>query len=362
MKWKWPPKVSIFLLLACLLINLFSRFTPWVEKFYSLSFYKYISIFLRKLFGWIPFSLGDCLYAFAAVYIILKLIKFIRFAVGKNKKERLRAKGKLKLVKFINIAAVIYIVFNLFWGINYNRQGIASQLQLNIQDYEIADLKSINLVLAKKVNETKLQILTQNLNLKNVDSLFEKSGKAYKILGEKYSFLAYRTKSVKKSFWSLAGNYLGFTGYYNPFTGEAQVNTTVPFFSTPYTTCHEIAHQLGYAKEMEANFVGYLACKESGDPLFTYSAYLDLFRYANRNLYYYDSVAAFKAQEILNDPVKNDLAEWRRFSIKYKNPVEPYSRWLYALFLRSNQQPQGMLSYDEVTGFLIAYYKKFGEL
>ena len=362
MKWKWPPKNSIFLLTACLLIHLFSQFTPWVENFYSLSFYKYFSIFLRKLFGWIPFSLGDCLYAVAAIYILFKLVKLIRFAFGKNKYERLKARAGIKFLKFFNIAAVIYIVFNLFWGINYNREGIASQIGLNIEDYGIAELKNINLVLLQKVNETKKEIIDQKLTLIEVNPLFNKSINAYERLAIKYPFLKYSGASVKKSLWSKTGNYLGFTGYYNPFTGEAQVNTSVPFFSTPYTSCHEIAHQLGYAKEMEANFVGYLACKESKDPLFTYSAYLDLFRYANRNLYYFDSTAAFQLQEGLSAPVKEDLMEWRRFYLKYKNPVEPYTRKLYAIFLRSNQQPQGMLSYDEVTGFLIAYYKKFGEL
>ncbi len=55
------------------------------------------------------------------------------------------------------------------------------------------------------------------------------------------------------------GNYLGFTGYYNPFTGEAQVNTTVPQFLLPNIALHEMGHQIGYAKEDEANFSAYLA-------------------------------------------------------------------------------------------------------
>ncbi len=362
MKWKWPPKTSILLLTACLIVHLFSRVTPWVENFYSLGFYKYISVFLRKLFGSIPFSVGDLLYGFAAIYIIVKIIKLIRFSACKNKFERLKAKAGLKFMKLFNMAAIIYIVFNLFWGLNYNRKGIATQLGLKLEDYGITELKNINKVLLLKVNESKQQIIAQQLSLDGAEPLFKKSVDAYKNLSAKYPFLKYKSNSVKKSLWSLTGNYLGFTGYYNPFTGEAQVNTTVPFFSTPYTTCHEIAHQIGYAKEMEANFVGYLACKESKDPLLTYSAYLDLFRYANRNLYYFDSTAAFQFQNELIKAVKTDLEEWRRFSLKYKNPVEPYSRWLYAVFLRSNQQPQGMLSYDEVTGFLIAYHKKFGDL
>lgn len=362
MKWKRPPKTTIILLFACLIVHLFSRATTWVENYYSLGFYKYFSVFLRKLFGIFPFSVGDVVYAIVGIYLIIKIIKYLRFMIGKNKYERLKAKAGLKFIKLFNLAAIIYLVFNLFWGLNYNRKGIADQLGLEIKDYSIAELKNINNILLLKVNETKQEIIDKQLSLTQASPLFEHSINAYKQLAIKYPVLTYKSPTVKKSLWSLAGNYLGFTGYYNPFTGEAQVNTTVPFFSTPYTSCHEIAHQLGYAKEMEANFVGFLACKEYKNPLFTYSAYLDLFRYANRNLYYVDSTAALQLHAALIKPVKEDLADWRKFSLKYKNPVEPYSRWLYAVFLRSNQQPQGMLSYDEVTGFLIAYYKKYGEL
>ena len=90
----------------------------------------------------------------------------------------------------------------------------------------------------------------------------------------------------------VAGNYLGFLGYYNPFTGEAQVNTKVPAFIIPFTTCHEIAHQFGFASESEASFVGYLVIRSGNSPVFKYSAYFDLFGFANGELYSRDSVAA----------------------------------------------------------------------
>ena len=67
-------------------------------------------------------------------------------------------------------------------------------------------------------------------------------------------------------------------------------------------------------------------------------------------------------REQLIPEVKDDLKEWKAFNKKYRNPVEPVFRWIYGVYLRQNQQPQGVLSYDEVTGFIIAYYKKYGKL
>lgn len=162
--------------------------------------------------------------------------------------------------------------------------------------------------------------------------------------------------------WGKLGNYAGFTGYYNPFTGEAQLNTTIPKFLQPYTACHEVAHQLGYAKENEANFVGFLAAVASEDTLFHYSVYLDMFTYANRNLFETDSVAAKLYRKELIPAVQEDIKEWIAFNRKHRSLLEPAYRWMYGKFLQSNQQPGGIRSYSEVTGFLIAYYKKFGRI
>jgi len=178
----------------------------------------------------------------------------------------------------------------------------------------------------------------------------------------RFPFMEYHTISLKRSMWGWLGNYTGFTGYYNPFTGEAQVNTSVPDFLQPFIACHEVAHQLGYAKEMEANFVGYLAATSTTDTLFHYSVYLDLFVYSNRNLYGSDSISARTIAKGLSADVRKDLTTWRDFNRRHKSPVEPVIRWLYGKYLENNQQPQGVLSYDEVTSFLIAYYKKFGRI
>src|SRR5207248_3994546 len=115
--------------------------------------------------------------------------------------------------------------------------------------------------------------------------LFDKGKASYASANYDLPFLKYSFPSVKPSIFSYLGDYLGYTGYYNPFTGEAQVNTTVPIFVQPFTCTHEIGHQLGYAKEMEANFVGYLAASNSSDPVMQYSVYFDIYIYAIRNLY-----------------------------------------------------------------------------
>ena len=81
-------------------------------------------------------------------------------------------------------------------------------------------------------------------------------------------------KSVKSSLYSKLLTYMGYSGYLNPFTNEAQVNRKMVGYAIPVTACHEVAHQMGYAAEEEANYLGYLAAKKIENPYFRYSAAL----------------------------------------------------------------------------------------
>lgn len=359
MKLKKSLVFTLVLAVIAVLVHVYANDSTRVENQYSTRIYPAFSRILRYIFGWLPFSFGDVLYGLVILWLIWKLVLGIKLIFKKQVSWQGFAAG---LGKGLRILLVTYILFNLFWGINYNRQGIASQLQLKMEKYTPEDLKTINGLLLEKVNASKQALMNQQITYPDKKQLFAKVEEAYNNAEKVYPFLKYQPVSLKPSIWSWVGNYMGFTGYYDPFTGEAQVNTLVPKFLQPFTTCHEVAHQLGYAKEMEANFVGYLSATASKDTLLHYSVYLDLFMYSNRNLFATDSIAANAYRKQLSPAVISDLKEWRAFSIKHRNPIEPVFRWVYGKYLEQNQQPQGVLSYDEVTGFIIAYYKKFGRI
>ncbi|WP_202552019.1 DUF3810 domain-containing protein [Ginsengibacter hankyongi] len=347
------------MLLLIIGIKLWAQNNYHIEHFYTNDFYYFFSAILRFLFGWIPFSVGDILYFIAGLWIFLKLMKNTALLFKKKFTLDLFVK---KFWKLLLIFLSIYIVFNVFWGLNYNRKGIAWQLKLPKIDYDTVNLKLMQDLLLQKVNETKQLLISKSLSYPDKKELFERAKVCYDDAAVVYPFMKYRNTAIKSSLYGLMGDYLGFTGYYNPFTGEAQVNTTVPEFLLPYITLHEMGHQLGYAKEDEANFSGYLAAVNSHDTLFQYSTYLDLFVYANREVYYFDSTASKLAATQLIPAVKADLLEWRLFNRKYVNVFEPTITWLYGKYLQENQQPQGLRTYNEVIATLMAYYKKYGRI
>ena len=351
---KYLVTLTLFVLAAA--VHLYSLDSERVEKSYGSDIFPNLASFLRSGFGWAPFSIGDLLYALLVIFLLYRIIRIFR------NKAKTGIRWPRIILTSVNFLLLIYLLFNLMWGLNYNRPGILSRLNITETAYSEYDLMRLNSYLVDRVNVSKREWLDVGQRYPSNSQLFKMVEEAFLKAAEKYNFLKYDHASIKPSLWSLAGNYLGFTGYYNPFTGEAQVNTTTPKFLHPYTACHEVAHQIGFAKEMEANFAGALAAMNSTEPLFRYSVYLDLFFYANRNLYLTDSAAANNFRKELIHPVKEDIDEWRLFRLKHRSFMEPVFRWAYGKFLERNQQPQGIMAYDEVTSFIIAYYKKEGIL
>jgi hypothetical protein len=351
---------AILLLIISVCIHLYSLDSMRVESGYSHQFFASFSRILRLSLGWIPFSIGDFLYGIFIGWFIWQGYRLIRRLLKIRKRPVSWTVMRSVLLNIFIFCCSLYIIFNLFWGINYNRMGIAWQLGLKMEKYSTADLQNMNALLVEKVNQSKAVLVKNKAAYPGYREMFTKVSEAYTALSRTYPFIKYEPASLKSSMWGWLGNYTGFTGYYNPFTGEGQVNTSVPKFLQPFIACHEVAHQVGYAKEMEANFVGYLAASRSPDTLLHYSVYLDLFTYANRNLFFTDSTSANRYRKQLLPAVVDDYKEWIRFNRNHQSIAEPVIRWLYGKFLQGNKQPQGIMSYDEVTSFLISYYKKFG--
>jgi hypothetical protein len=121
-----------------------------------------------------------------------------------------------------------------------------------------------------------------------------------------------------------------------------------------------MAHQVGFGSESEANLIGFLVARQSTQKAFQYSAYESIFNYAVGELYNRDTVLAKSYMESMPEYYKRDQAELREFIIKHQNPFQPMLNSVYNFYLTSNNQPQGLESYNYVVAWLIAYAKKYG--
>ena len=71
---------------------------------------------------------------------------------------------------------------------------------------------------------------------------------------------------------------------------EAQINTNTPKLYLPTTICHEIAHQIGYSAEDEANFIGIMAAISSQNKFISYSGNIQALRYLLNEIYVIDKL------------------------------------------------------------------------
>lgn len=360
---RWKRLIPIALL--ALAVTLLGFFPSFIEKVYSQGLYPAISVILRLVTRWIPFSLGDLVYV---VFFLRLLIAIIRFCIALFRKKLVPGWFGRTAYWSVHFILWLYIIFKLLWGLNYDRLGIEYQLHIQKTAYTKADVVNLTNRLIDSVNAIRKQLPDTVLPQPALDTIFRDAFRAYQQASLTHDFLNYRNRSVKASFFTDWADYMGFSGYYNPFTGEAQVRTDIPRVLIPYIVCHEMAHQLGYASESEANFVGYLAASASSNPYFRYSVYLDLFSYAQgeeiailaqqNNRTELEHVIRFN-RERLDTLVKKDRKEIREFFFKRRNKISPAMSSMYDQYLKLNRQQMGIRSYDEVIGWLLAYFKTY---
>jgi hypothetical protein len=325
-----------------------------VEQLYAQGWYPWIAWILRSVFGFLPFSFGDLQYAVFLLVLLTVSFHFLRAVAGSIDKWATCKSGFKGMIKTF---AWTWILFHWLWGFNYYRHPIARQFSIEDGEPSYSALVCFTEGLLTEVNRYapgRKQSISK-------DSIFHETVRAYQELKVDFPGLQYNTPSFKSSLFGVLGNYLGYGGYYNPFSGEAQINDHMPGFMLPFIGVHEVAHQLGYARESDANFIGYLASMHSSDSSLRYSANLEMFLYANGAVRRSDSLLSRQYLEQLSPVAKADLNEYRSFVKKYHGPLDKITTWFYTRFLQFNNQPEGMRSYNQGMVLLFNYMKKAGK-
>ena len=127
----------------------------------------------------------------------------------------------------------------------------------------------------------------------------------------------------------------------------------------PVVIFHEYAHQMGYADEAEASFIGFMKAVESNNANVRYSGYfnalLNLLNEINKNhkeeLQNYIS----KLNERVISDINYNMEFWSKYSNNYFDKVQKY---IYDLYLKSNNQEAGIMTYNKVSNFIIDYYQR----
>jgi len=333
-------------------IKVIAKYPEFVETYYSKGIFLVISKFLNTAFKSIPFSVGDLLYTALIVYVLHWTIKNLK---------RLRTHPIAWVLDVLSFVSLLYFMFHLFWGYNYYRVPLHTTLNLN-SSYSTEQLKSVIHRLVLKTNKLHVAITNDSLLKSTLPyefvELTEISQAGYSQLERVYPHFKHNGQNSKKSLFSIPLSYMGFSGYMNLLTLEAQINAAMPLNSMPTTIAHEQAHQLGYAAENEANFIAFIASIYNKNPYFNYAGYKFALRYCLQELSKRDPGAYESMLCSINPGVLEDYKETFEFWSAYNNPMEPLFKMFYSHFLKANNQVKGIESYSYVVALLVDYLEK----
>ena len=313
-----------------------------IDLFYTQGIFAWLSQLSIRLTAWIPFSVGDALYAIGLYFVLKHLFYF--------KRLRLRA----TLIKTLGWFGILFFVFHLQWGFNYHQTPLSVQNNVP-SSYASEELETFTHYLIQQTNQLH-EKLAQNdsvvveINYSN-KQIF---GVASQAIQKQHR---YPTPNIKKSSFGLLLSYMGYGGYLNPFTLEAQVNTRQPKLRVLTTAAHEIAHQLGYAAEEEANFIAIDAAIKSDNAYMQYAGYHLALGYALSECRKREDI---DYQQLYQDIDKGVIKEYQQLSAfwqNYTNPFEPLFKKSYDTYLKANSQSAGINSYSLVVGLLLHHFQ-----
>ncbi len=357
---KLAVKLFILLLipLGAVLVYVSSGNPVLVEKLYSKAIYPPIGKILSSVSGILPFSLAELL-------VILVPAAFIAYTVSALIKS-FRRRSFVNLINYaVNILVIASIAFFSFigvWGLNYYRQPFASIAGLEVSPASVKELESLCRSLIDRANTLRPAVSVNSAG--NVDipgntrDILNNCYKGYDAIAGSYPELAGKYGNPKPVLLSGLMNYTGICGVYFPFTGEANVNVSIPEATLPSTAAHEMAHQRGFSREDEANYIAYLACTNHPDMDYRYSGVLLALVNSMNALYRSDAELFQKLCESYSEAVRGDLDEINRFWKQYEGPVEKAADRMNNTYLKANNQKDGVRSYGRMVDLLIAEHRQ----
>ncbi len=350
---RWP----LALLPAAVSLQLAASLSPTlVERFYSESFYRVVAASFAGSLGRMPFSVAELLLGLVlggAGWWAARVAG--RLGRGRGRRRALLLSA---LVQGWVAAGALYLVFVVLWGLNYRRPPYSVLAGLDAGPATVAELSGVCAKLVDAANRAREGLPEDAAGVTRLpdgrSAALRRAPAGYDEGAGIASVSSRPGAPAKPVMVSIALSYLGITGIFSPFTGEANVNMTLPEPDLPFAACHELAHAHGFAREDEANYVGYLACTRHPDGDFRYSGLLAASIYAMNALARVDRDGHARLEAGRSPGVRRDLAALVAWAERYRGPAERVSQAVNNAYLKSQGQKEGVRSYGRMVDLLIA--------
>lgn len=358
--WQRDRKKYIALPALCVLLVLFrlvthSRAASDFAVHYIVQPYHRV---MGYLCGFLPFSVAEVFWAAVVIFCIVYAVRTVA-GIIRIKGGRLALLWRAVLTYAVLVLS-IYTAFTGLWGLTYYAQTFEEAEGLHAEPISVDQLAEVMQLFVDKINET--APLTQHIApgklTGDTRAILKASDTVYDRLEQQFPFLDVPAVKPKPVFCSRIMSAVNFTGFFFPFTGEANINVDAPECLLPATVAHELAHVRGIAPEQTANFAAILACDTCGDPMYAYSGYLLGYIHLSNALYGASPERWKPIAQQLCDTAKADLHANNEYWRQFESPVSTAAESTYSGFLQSYDQTLGIKSYGAVVDLLVAYYGK----
>ena len=348
------------LLCTAIVLQSFAALNPKLtEHLYSRGLYPYVGRITSFVNRVTTISLSEVLITAALALLVGLIVWHVRELY--SRRLTLRAFAVSGLSKLLWLAGGGLMAFLLVWGLNYQRQPLSVTMGFERREASIDELVLINRAIVENVNRNFREAhaggvveehdrvpLDQSELISRLESAYKQEAAVIGLTGEDFG-------PPKPIYFSRLMTRLGITGLYMPFTGEPNFNTEPPGFDLPYTLAHEMAHQRGFAREDEANFIAFLVCTGSSHPYIRYSGYLNSLSVLGALA----CVAPERYRELvdaLDTGPRADLKARSQFWLRHRGRVSGWGHQINDAYLRANRIRSGVRNYNDAVSLIIGYY------
>ena len=324
--------VSLLIIATAVVLGIVPIPSSLVEQDYSNGIYPLINWLITPVTNLLPFAVVDILLvlllAGLPAWWILRLVRARRGA-------RLRTLPWLVL-ETLTAGAVVYLLFAVLWGLNYQRQPLTFKLDSSSERITPEAEKELYDLTVRHLNQDAPAVHSRPFpgDTQMLPALHNSFESSVQSLGTNFTTYGVEPKA------SILNGYLEATavsGFTDPWTHEVILAQSLLPFERPFVLAHEWSHLAGYASESEANFIGLLTCIRSDQPFIRYSGWLSLYGYLPQP----------KEDQAQLDPlVVADLDAIRaRIAAHEVKQVRQREEDAYDKYLKANRVEQGIGNY-----------------
>ncbi len=361
-KYKQKKKISLFALVSFVIFALtyillvISKLSPSAADLLNGTLCHAFRSVMAKLGGIFPFSL----YEVFMLSIPLLAVLLVILAVKSFKSGR----GVRFIFDLLAITLLLISGHNLSLGIGYHTTPIDKKADLPQAEVTEDRLAAVMTELRDEVNMLCSEINYED-GVSSPDKSFEELNRlisdAYLKLEEKGYIPQSFDSTAKRVYFGNLMSYMGITGIYTFYTGDANVNSAYPMYDMIFTSAHELAHQRGISRENEANFIGYLATRESDDAYIRYAGALSMYEYIGNALYRTNKERYKEINAELSSLARGDILASYEVTQKYGDTfIADISSFVNDLFLKSNGTA-GVVSYGRVVTLTVRYFENLNQ-